>query len=58
VANRPLGPAKIDPSALAAEIGKESELYYSSKPIAWPELRPARPVAAPAPAPLAPAGIS
>ena len=58
VANRPLGPAKSDPSTLAAEIGKESELYYSSKPIDWPELRPVRPVAAPAPAPVTPAGIS
>jgi EAL domain-containing protein (putative c-di-GMP-specific phosphodiesterase class I) len=58
LANRPLGPAKIDPSAIGAEIGNESELYYSSKPIAWPELHPARPVAAKAPAPLSPAGIS
>jgi diguanylate cyclase (GGDEF)-like protein/PAS domain S-box-containing protein len=46
VANRPLGPKKVEPSELAAAIGKESELYYSSKPIRWPELGPVQPVAA------------
>jgi diguanylate cyclase (GGDEF)-like protein/PAS domain S-box-containing protein len=37
VANRPLGPKKVQPADLAVAAGKESELYYSSKPIEWPE---------------------
>ena len=41
VANRPLGPKKVDPSELAA-ARNTSDLYYSSKPIEWPELVPVR----------------
>ena len=39
VANRPLGPQKVQPSDLAVVAGNEPELYYST-PIKWPE--PAR----------------
>ena len=39
VANRPLGPKKVEPVAAA---GNESELYYSSAPIEWPKHVPVR----------------
>jgi diguanylate cyclase (GGDEF)-like protein len=55
VANRPLGPKKIEPSDLAAAAGNESELYYSSKPI---DFGPVRSVAVAGPAPLATVGVS
>jgi diguanylate cyclase (GGDEF)-like protein/PAS domain S-box-containing protein len=42
VANRPLGPKKVEASDLAVAARNASELYYSSKPIEWPELVPVR----------------
>ena len=36
-ANRPLGPKKVQPADLAVAAGKRTDLYYSSKPIEWPE---------------------
>ncbi len=55
VANRPLGPKKIEPSDLAAAAGNESELYYSSKPIDFGAVRV---VAVAGPAPRATVGVS
>ncbi len=37
VANRPLGPKKVQPSDPVATSGNDPELYYSSKPFEWPE---------------------
>jgi EAL domain-containing protein (putative c-di-GMP-specific phosphodiesterase class I) len=46
VANRSLGPQKVQPTAdFAVAAGTESDLYYSSKPIEWPEPAPAQEVA-------------
>jgi EAL domain-containing protein (putative c-di-GMP-specific phosphodiesterase class I) len=45
-ANRPLGPKKVEASELAVAARNASELYYSSKPIEWPELVPVRAAAA------------
>ena len=33
----PLGPQKVQPADLAVVAGHEPDLYYSSKPIEWPE---------------------
>jgi diguanylate cyclase (GGDEF)-like protein/PAS domain S-box-containing protein len=43
VANRPLGPKKVQPSDLVA-VGHEAELYYST-PVKWPEAELVRDVA-------------
>ena len=37
VANRPLGPKKVQPSDPVAATGNEPELYYSSTPFEWPK---------------------
>jgi len=46
-ANHPLGPKKIPAPDLAVAVGHESELYYSSAPIKWPEPAVVRSVAGP-----------
>jgi diguanylate cyclase (GGDEF)-like protein/PAS domain S-box-containing protein len=37
VANRPLGPKRVQPSDSFAATGNEPDVYYSSAPFEWPE---------------------